>query len=88
MIVSVNLTTRELIDLAGKLESAVAKFDKALEAVKAEIDAQRKAVEEAEAHVDSAVADFEAGSPAPEAAPAEPVVAEQPVVAAPPVPFS
>jgi len=87
MIVSINLTTRELIDLAGKLESAVAKFDKALEAVKAEIAAQRAAVEEAEAHVDHAVADFEAGdTPAPEEAPA-PVV-EAPAAEQPVIPFS
>jgi hypothetical protein len=80
-----------LIDLSGKLESAVAKFDKALEDVRAEIDAQRKAVDEAEAHVEEAVASFDdGGSPVvseevPSPAPAEPVVEEQPVVYQPPV---
>ena len=65
--------------MAGKLEAAVSKFDKALADVKAQIAEQRKAVEDAEAHVDSAVSDFEneGGTPVAEA-PAEATPQEAP----------
>lgn len=71
--------------MAGKLDSAVAKFDKALEDVRAEIAAQRQAVDEASAHVEEAVASFDADSgtvvpqETPDAEPAPVEVVEEPV---------